>query len=222
MSKSSDNPYFTAELTPPLNDTWAARRKAAASLRHLSEALLTRTVDAEVMNDIVAALDQQVAVLERGAQTLGRSRYASSEEHGNIAQVDYELGPVNGQANAVAPPLRVWIEGDRVYGSVTMGWQYEGPPASVHGGFVAALFDQLLGVGQLLAEKPGFTGTLSIRYLRPTPLNTELRLEGWVDRVEGRKNYLVGEMWAGETLTATSEGLFISVDPADLGATTLP
>ena len=88
-----------------------------------------------------------------------------------------------------------------------MDWQYEGPPNSVHGGFVAALFDQFLGVAQKITKQPGFTGTLNIRYLVPTPIDTDLRLEGWVEKTEGRKNFLVSEMRAGDTLTARCEGI---------------
>jgi len=76
---------------------------------------------------------------------------------------------------------------------------------------VAALCDQFLGVGQKLTGQPGFTGTLKVRYLKPTPIATDLRFEGWVERVEGRKNILKAELWAGDVKTATCEGLFISV-----------
>ena len=55
------------------------------------------------------------------------------------------------------------------------------------------------------------TGTLTIRYRRPTPLHTELRFEGVCERSEGRKIYTSGQLFAGETLCAEAEGLFISV-----------
>ena len=44
----------------------------------------------------------------------------------------------------------------------TLGPVYEGPPGHVHGGLVAAMFDELLGFAQLSG---GFTGTLTIRYV---------------------------------------------------------
>ncbi len=56
------------------------------------------------------------------------------------------------------------------------------------------------------------TGTLTIRYRRPTPLHVELRFEGRVDRVEGRKIFTRAELYAEEGLTAEAEGIFISVD----------
>ena len=54
------------------------------------------------------------------------------------------------------------------------------------------------------------TGTLQVRYIKPTPIDTDLRLEGWVEKVEGRKNFLTAEMWAGDMLCARCEGIFIS------------
>jgi acyl-CoA thioesterase FadM len=56
------------------------------------------------------------------------------------------------------------------------------------------------------------TGTLTIRYRRPTPLHTDLRFEGYLDRTEGRKKFTRGYLYAGEELTAEAEGIFISVD----------
>ena len=61
-----------------------------------------------------------------------------------------------------------------IKGTVTFGSAYEGPPGHVHGGYVAAAFDELLGMTQSLGGMPGMTGTLTVRYRRPTPLRTEL------------------------------------------------
>ena len=60
---------------------------------------------------------------------------------------------------------------------------------------------------------PGFTGTLTIRYRKPTPLHTELRFEAGVARVEGRKIFAKGQLFAGDLLTAEAEGIFVSVGP---------
>jgi len=56
------------------------------------------------------------------------------------------------------------------------------------------------------------TCTLTIRYRKPTPLYTELRFEATIVRIEGRKIFTEGRVYAGELLTAEAEGLFISVD----------
>jgi hypothetical protein len=100
----------------------------------------------------------------------------------------------------------------KVIGKVRYGYAYEGPPGCVHGGIIAAAFDEVLGFAQSLSGKPGMTGTLTIRYRKPTPLDTDLVFEGWVDRIEGRKIFTVGHCRVGDEVTAEAEGLFISVD----------
>ena len=47
---------------------------------------------------------------------------------------------------------------------------------------------------------------------------TELRLEGSLDRSSGRKILCRGRLYAGETLCAEAEGLFITVDFSRLEA----
>ena len=62
---------------------------------------------------------------------------------------------------------------------------------------------------QAAAGNPGMTGKLSVRYLKPTPLNTELHLEAEVSRLDDRKTLVVGKITANDQITAEAEGLFI-------------
>ena len=206
-----DNPYYSAGLVAPVNDYWSARRKAADACRRLIESLVTTGAGPELLEQVAGVLSEQARHLDTERQFCGRMSFVGAGDRGSFPEIDYEVSPLNGQSNPIAPSMVVHLDGEKVHGRATLGWPYEGPPGCVHGGFIAALFDQLLGVGQILSPAPGFTGTLSVRYLKPTPLNTELRMEGWVDRVEGRKAFLSGEMWAGEVKTATCEGVFINV-----------
>lgn len=213
MAVDLSSPYISPETKPPIDDNWAARRKVGDEARRLIASLVSCTTDTEQLHQVAEALALQSDILQSDPQLHGRVAFEEASGYGDRAHLGYELGSMDGQCNPIAAPISAWVEGDRVYGRVTMGWQYEGPPFSVHGGFVAALFDHFLGVGQRITKQPGFTGTLTVKYLKPTPINTELRLEGWVQRTEGRKNFLAGEMWAGEIKTATCEGIFISISP---------
>ncbi len=70
------------------------------------------------------------------------------------------------------------VDAHGVIGHANFGVAYEGPPGYVHGGIIAAAFDEVLGMAQSLTGNPGMTGTLSIRYRRPDPcLLTELVFE---------------------------------------------
>ena len=98
-----------------------------------------------------------------------------------------------------------------MYGRVTFSSAYEGPPGCVHGGYVAAAFDEVLGSTQSLAGRPGMTANLSVDYRSPTPLHTELRFESWVTDVSGRKTFTHGTLHAGDRLCAEADGLFVAI-----------
>jgi acyl-coenzyme A thioesterase PaaI-like protein len=88
---------------------------------------------------------------------------------------------------------------------------YEGPPGCVHGGVIAAAFDQVFNVANLKAGNPGPTASLRLRYRRPTPLGRSLRFEGWQERAEDRRVHVRGRLLAGEQLTVEAEGTFAIV-----------
>ncbi len=116
-----------------------------------------------------------------------------------------------GLRNPVAPPLEVVADpegGGKVSCDFRLGAAYEGPPTLVHGGVIALLLDQMLGEAVGSLGRPGMTGTLTIRYRRPTPLG-DLRAEAWVDRVDGIKTWAKGHVVGPDGVTAEAEGVFI-------------
>ncbi len=121
-----------------------------------------------------------------------------------------------GAANPIAPPMTLAMRDGRVTGAVRFTDLYEGPPGHVHGGFVAAILDEVLGASQASTGRPGMTARLEVQYKAPTPLHTDLVTTGWVERVEGRKIFAKGEVRDGDRVTATADGLFISFDFASL------
>ena len=94
-----------------------------------------------------------------------------------------------GLRNAIAPPMEIHHEGDgRYWAEFDLGVAYEGPPGLVHGGICALVLDHILG--EAASEgltKPRFTGTITMRYLRGTPLGP-LRAEAFIERTEGFKS----------------------------------
>jgi hypothetical protein len=59
---------------------------------------------------------------------------------------------------------------------------------------------------------PALTGSLTVHYRKPTPLQVELQFDAKVERVDGRKSFVRGRCRAGETVVAEAEGLFILID----------
>jgi acyl-CoA thioesterase FadM len=56
------------------------------------------------------------------------------------------------------------------------------------------------------------TGTLSLKYIRPTPLGVALTLKARVEGEVARKTRVFCEVYAGDTLTVTSDSIFVRVD----------
>jgi acyl-coenzyme A thioesterase PaaI-like protein len=115
-----------------------------------------------------------------------------------------------GQCNPIAPPVLVHHDGDgRCWSEFVLGAAYEGPPGLVHGGVCALVLDQMLGEAASQGlTKPLFTGTISIKYLRGTPLGP-LRSEAWVERGEGFKAFAQGYLSDAAGVTVEAEGVFI-------------
>lgn len=118
--------------------------------------------------------------------------------------------PAVGLRNAIAPPMVIEQTGDgRWVSDFTLGAAYEGPPKLVHGGICALVLDHLLGEAASDGlTKPLFTGTITLRYLRGTPLGA-LRAEAWIDRTEGIKTFARGELSDADGVTVEAEGVFI-------------
>jgi acyl-coenzyme A thioesterase PaaI-like protein len=199
-----------------LRDMEPSRRRVA--LFRVADAIrgvLHRMVQTSAPIDVIEAV---AADVEQAADRFGgytsKSMYEGFAEAANAGEPFgfFDHSPMLGRANPLAPPIALWLEGDRIHGTATFGAAYEGPPGCVHGGYVAAAFDEVLGSTQSLSGSPGMTGRLTVHYRKPTPLQTELSFQGWIESVDGRKILTRGELRAGDLLCAEAEGLFISID----------
>lgn len=115
-----------------------------------------------------------------------------------------------GLRNAIAPPLHIEFDGAaRVWAEFHLHAAYEGPAGLVHGGVSALILDQLLGDAARHAGVPGMTGTLTVRYLQPTPLG-DLRAEAVVERTEGSKTFVTGFITGPRGVCVEAEGIFVA------------
>ena len=186
-------------------------RRLAGALRSVIERFVATTAPLDVFHGVADDLEEIAARLGAYPQEHLFSGFAEAGPAGESLG-PYDNSPLMGLSNPLAPPMHLRIEGERVVGTVVCGSPYEGPPGHVHGGFIAAMFDDLLGVAQSVSGNHGMTGRLTIHYRSPTPLHTELRLEGWLERADGRKILCRGTLHHGDVLCAEAEGLFITVD----------
>jgi acyl-coenzyme A thioesterase PaaI-like protein len=182
----------------------AVYRPLAESVRELIDATIRTEVDADVVASVKAEIDAATARL-RANQCDGPFgvRYTTGGDRlawGN---------PVIGIRNPIAPPLTIQHDTDgRVFTDFHLGAAYEGPPGHVHGGVSALVLDHVLGEVAANAENPRFTGTITLRYLRPTRLG-ELHAEARITRTDGFKAYAAGHLADEEGVTVEAEGVFI-------------
>jgi len=175
-----------------------------AAVRDLVDASLRTGVDADTMRDAATAIEAVTETL-RSAQP----------EHPRLLNEDTGRpvvlsNPVIGVRNPFAPPLTVRCDPDGRYRSeFSLGAVYEGPPGLVHGGICALVLDQLLGEAATAGmTEAKFTGTITVRYLRGTPLGP-LQVEAWVDHTAQHKTYARGFISDAQGTTVEAEGTFI-------------
>lgn len=177
----------------------------AESVRDLVDATIRTEADAETVAQVKRDIDAAVARLRErqidGAFGVRVSADGKGLSWGNA---------VIGVRNALAPPVvthrdetgTVWAEFD-------LGAAYEGPPGHVHGGVSALILDHVLGEAASPDQKPRFTGSITIRYLRATPLGP-IRAEANRTRTDGVKTYCTGTIADAEGITVEAEGVFIT------------
>lgn len=180
----------------------------AGTVRELVDAAIRTTVDDDevhrVRDDLAGLVDRL-----RAAQLPGPAgvRYNAEMRAWNWGNA------VVGAANAIAPPLDVVHGPSGCHADVVLGAAYEGPPGLVHGGVSAMLLDHIMGVTASAMRRTTFTGTLTMRYRRGTPLGP-LRLEASIVREEGRKVFVTASIADAEGVTVEAEGVFI--EPAGM------
>ncbi len=189
------------------------QRRLAGQMRTVIDRLVATSAPDEALRFAADSLERLAAEFDQYPQGNTYEGFAEAANAGGDQGAFFDHSPLIGQANPLSPPVVIEPDGDRIEGRVTFGAAYEGPPGCVHGGYLAAAFDEVLGSAQSLAGRPGMTGTLTVRYRSPTPLHTPLRFEARVTGVEGRKIFTAGQCHAGDLLTAEAEGIFISISP---------
>jgi acyl-coenzyme A thioesterase PaaI-like protein len=201
-------------------ETSEARLAAAAALRRLGNAFVSHQVDDAHLREITeqvtallpaveAAPGRAHAFLSRGPDSLA-DRMAGGEE--TAPDSVFPDCVVSGRANPMGMEAKLWREGGGALMEVTLGPAFEGAPGRAHGGVVAALFDELMGLALSTTGSLAFTGRLAVTYRAPTPLGVLLQGRAWFSHQTGRKLTIAAELHSGPTLLAEAEGLFITVE----------
>jgi acyl-coenzyme A thioesterase PaaI-like protein len=169
--------------------------------------LIDATIRTEADDDVVASARSAIEAVTRSLRQRQRPLGVSYRVNGRPLPLG---NAVVGVCNPIAVPIIVHHEGGgRCWSEFVLGSMYEGPPKLVHGGVSALVLDHMLGEAASEGlSKPRFTGTITVKYLRGTPLGP-LRSEAWIDRNEGVKVFARGTISDAAGITVEAEGVFI-------------
>lgn len=117
--------------------------------------------------------------------------FVSGDPAGDRLRVAYWHDPATGELRA-----RVWF-----------GPGAEGPPGHAHGGSIAAVLDEVMGVCAWQQGRRVVAARLDISFLLPLPLGLDVTAKAQVTAIEGRRVTVHGQV--GHYAKAT--GLFIEV-----------
>lgn len=174
------------------------------ALRDLIDASIRTGADADTVGEAQRAIEAVTETLQRTQSENGRTL-----RHADTGRPLAWSNPAVGVRNAVAPPMTIQHKEGRCWSEFSLGAAYEGPPNLVHGGICALVLDHILGeVASDGLTKPRFTGTITLRYLRGTPLGP-LRAEAVIERSEGVKTFARGWIQDAEGVTVEADGVFI-------------
>ncbi|MBI2793220.1 MAG: DUF4505 family protein [Ignavibacteria bacterium] len=84
----------------------------------------------------------------------------------------------------------------------------------VHGGMISLLLDETMGKCLSAGGIKAPTARISVNYRKPMMLGVEYEIRGWVDRQQGRKNFMRAAICSWDTradVIADAEALFIAL-----------
>jgi uncharacterized protein (TIGR00369 family) len=100
----------------------------------------------------------------------------------------------------------------RIVGRFVLGERYQGGAGFAHGGIIAMLLDEAMGKVCRFREVRAVTAELTVEYLKPVNVRSEIVVEGHETEQKGRNLFMAGEIRneVGEVL-ARGKGRFVVI-----------
>jgi len=100
----------------------------------------------------------------------------------------------------------------KIVGRFVLGERYQGGGGFAHGGIIATLLDEAMGKVCRFREVRAVTAELTVEYLKPVNVQTEIVVEGRETEQKGRNIFMTGEIrnGVGEVL-ARGRGRFVVI-----------
>ncbi len=209
MNQNRDNQVPITEIP---DDTLASMRDFHDAIRRvlaLHGIVQGEAASFDALAAKINAIADELEDMPRGRPFL---RFTGLMPHDRLND-SIPFSPITGSYNALALPLKMHIEGDKLVGTGIFNEAYEGPNQCMHGGMVASIYDHVLAEANLVHKMGGPTASLTTYFKKPTPLHVPLRFEGWTEKIDGRKITTRGRCIANGEVITEAEGLFIRLNP---------
>lgn len=186
-----------------------------AQTRRLLRAIRRNRVDVHTREEATRAIAAAADALETESMDgpFWQTGYTSFDQidFDNVQPLDiFRFSPAVGSDNPIASPIDLRVDGNRVEGTITIDETKVGPPFDiVHGGIIALIYDDLVGLAAMIGSGGGLTASLTIDYRKPTPAMEPIEVRAWFEEADGRKLTARGEMRHNGTLLNEAHGLFV-------------
>ena len=100
----------------------------------------------------------------------------------------------------------------KIVGRFVLGERYQGGGGFAHGGIIATVLDEAMGKVCRFRQVRAVTAELTVEYLKPVNVQSEIVVEGHETEQKGRNLFMTGEIRneAGEVL-ARGRGRFVVI-----------
>jgi acyl-coenzyme A thioesterase PaaI-like protein len=201
----SHDPDFSAEQVAECARIVDGLRAINTKVVRLSGSVEELAAAADGIESLSASLD---AVTKHRAMETFRFRFDTKEPNSVMP-----FNPATGAFNPMAPKLEMRLESEKLLAKLAFPGNYESAPDTVQGGMIAACFDQLLAFAVMAHGKTGPTISLTVNFVKRTPINQPLRFESWVETVDGERFSARGSCFHGDVKVSEAEALILGNFP---------
>lgn len=173
----------------------------AQELRHVQEAVIGTVAPSHVVDGVIEQLADIAARLQPYSIAAQPAR-GWDDTHRSA------------HTRTFAPVLEdVRLTDHQVTARLTLSTFYLGANGAAHGGSLPLVFDQALAQLAQYRRSISRTAYLNVSYRAVTPVLTPLKIEGRLERVDGRKRFVHGVILHGEVVTAEAQALYVALRP---------
>lgn len=178
----------------------AAFERALTALDAFKDAFSQAAPDAAVLEELASDLQRWTRVLDDAAQP-------------EMARLSGRMLHLPARGHAALPRFSMdAADPDRIQTTMTFGPYHLGGGGAAHGGAIMMVFDEVMGAQVAVScGRLGRTANLTVDFRALVPIGAEVKMTTWVEQSDGRKRYVRGELWHGETLCAQATALFIEL-----------